>query len=44
LKAWKIYTADLFGEHPCVLVSCQARIDAKPEVVVHGVPHHASCE
>lgn len=36
MKAWDIYTAGLFGEHPCVLVSCQARIDAKPEVVVLG--------
>ena len=36
MKAWEIYTADIFGEHPCVLVSCQARIDAKPEVVVLG--------
>ena len=36
MRAWEIYTADLFGEHPCVLVSCQARIDAKPEVVVLG--------
>jgi mRNA-degrading endonuclease toxin of MazEF toxin-antitoxin module len=36
LKAWDIFTADVFGEHPCVLVSCQARIDAKPEVVVLG--------
>ena len=34
MKAWEIYTADLFGEHPCVLVSCQARIGAKPGVVV----------
>jgi len=34
LKAWEIYTADIFGEHPCVLVSNQPRIDAKPEVVV----------
>jgi mRNA-degrading endonuclease toxin of MazEF toxin-antitoxin module len=34
LKAWEIYTADIFGEHPCVLVSNQHRIDAKPEVVV----------
>jgi hypothetical protein len=25
LKAWEIYTADIFGEHPCVLVSNQAR-------------------
>jgi hypothetical protein len=36
LKAWDIYSADVFGEHPVVLVSCQARIDAKPEVVVLG--------
>jgi mRNA-degrading endonuclease toxin of MazEF toxin-antitoxin module len=36
LKAWEIYTADIFGEHPCVVVSCQARIDAKPEIVVLG--------
>lgn len=36
MKAWDIYTADVFGEHPCALVSCQARIDAKPELVVLG--------
>ena len=36
MKAWEIYTADVFGGHPCVLVSCQPRIDAKPEVVVLG--------
>jgi mRNA-degrading endonuclease toxin of MazEF toxin-antitoxin module len=36
LKAWDIYSADVFGERPVVLVSCQARIDAKPEVVVLG--------
>jgi hypothetical protein len=34
MKAWDIYTGDLFGPHPCVLVSCQARIDQKPQVVV----------
>jgi len=34
LNAWEIYTAGLFDEHPCVLVSNQSRIDAKPEVVV----------
>ena len=34
MKAWDIYTGDLFGPHPCVLVSCQARIDLKPQVVV----------
>ncbi len=45
MKAWDIYTDDVFGEHPCVLVSCQARIDARPEVVVLGCrtmrPAHA---
>lgn len=34
MKAWEIWTADVHGEHPVVLVSHQARIDAKPEVVV----------
>src|SRR5436190_21091980 len=34
MKAWDIYTGDIYGPHPCVLVSCQARIDAKPQVVV----------
>lgn len=36
MKAWDIYTADVFGDHPCVLISCQPRIEAKPEVVVLG--------
>ena len=36
MKAWEIYTADIFGEHPCVLISNQPRIDSKPEVVVLG--------
>ena len=36
MKAWDIYTADVFGDHPCVLVSCQPRIEAKLEVVVLG--------
>ena len=36
MKAWEIYTGDVFGEHPCVLVSNQPRIDAKPEIVVLG--------
>jgi hypothetical protein len=36
VKSWDIYTADVFGEHPCVLISCQGRIDFKPEVVVLG--------
>lgn len=36
MKAWEIYTPDVFGEHPVVLVSCQARIDTKKEVVVLG--------
>ena len=34
MKAWDIYTGDIFGPHPCVLVSCQARVDAKLQVVV----------
>jgi hypothetical protein len=34
MKAWEIWTGDIFGPHPVVLISCQARIDAKPEVVV----------
>ncbi len=34
MRAWDIYTGNLFGPHPCVLVSCQARIDRKPQVVV----------
>ena len=36
MKAWDIYTAEVFGQHPCVLVSCQPRIDLKPEIVVLG--------
>ena len=34
MKAWEIWTGNLYGPHPLVLVSCQARIDAKPQVVV----------
>ena len=34
MKAWEIYTGNIYGPHPCVLISCQARIDAKPQVVV----------
>jgi len=34
VKAWEIWTGDIFGSHPVVLISCQARIDAKPEVMV----------
>ncbi len=34
MKAWEIYGADIFGEHPCVLVSSQKRIDRKSQVVV----------
>jgi len=34
VKAWDIWTGDIYGPHPVVLVSCQARIDAKAEVVV----------
>ena len=34
MKAWDIYGADIFGEHPCVLISAQKRIDRKIQVVV----------
>jgi mRNA-degrading endonuclease toxin of MazEF toxin-antitoxin module len=34
MKAWDIWTGDVYGPHPVVLISCQARIDAKPEVMV----------
>jgi hypothetical protein len=34
MKAWEIYTADIYGSHPCVLISYQARVDLKSEVVV----------
>jgi hypothetical protein len=34
MNAWDIYTGQLYGTHPCVLVSCQARVDAKPQAVV----------
>jgi hypothetical protein len=34
MKAWEIWTGDIFGPHPVVIVSNQRRIDAKPEVVV----------
>ena len=34
MNAWDIYTGNIYGPQACVLVSCQARIDAKPQVVV----------
>jgi hypothetical protein len=34
MKSWEIYTADIYGLHPCVIISCQARVEAKAEVVV----------
>ncbi len=34
MRAWEIWTGDLYGPHPVVLISCQARIDAKPDVVI----------
>jgi hypothetical protein len=34
MKAWDIWTGDIYGPHPVVLISCQSRIDAKQEVVV----------
>ena len=34
MNAWDIYTGDLFGPHPVVLVSCADRIAFKLQVVV----------
>ena len=34
MKAWEIWTADIFGPHPCVVISNQRRVDLKPQVVV----------
>jgi hypothetical protein len=34
MKAWDIWTGDVYGLHPVVLISCQGRVDSKPEVVV----------
>ncbi len=34
MRAWDIWTGDIFGPHPCVLLSNQRRIDLKPQVVV----------
>lgn len=34
MKAWEIWTGNLYGPHPVVLVSSQNRIDLKPQVVV----------
>jgi hypothetical protein len=34
MKAWEIWTGEIYGPHPVVLISCQPRIDAKQEVVV----------
>jgi hypothetical protein len=34
MKAWEIYAAEVFGDHPCVLISNQRRIELKPHVVV----------
>lgn len=34
MKAWEIWTGDIFGPHPVVLISCQARIETKLDVVV----------
>jgi hypothetical protein len=34
MKAWEIWTGNIYGPHPVVLISCQPRIDAKAEVVV----------
>ena len=34
MKPWEIWTADIFGDHPCVLISNARRIELKPQVVV----------
>ena len=34
MNAWDIFTGDLYGPHPVVLISCQDRIVNKPQVVV----------
>ena len=34
MKAWEIWTSNLYGPHPVVLVSRQPRIDQKQRVVV----------
>ena len=34
MKAWEIWTGPLFGPHPVLLVSAQARIDRKQALVV----------
>lgn len=34
MKAWEIWTGKLFGPHPVLLISAQARIERKQAVVV----------
>ena len=34
MKAWEIWTGPLFGPHPVLLISAQARIDRKQALVV----------
>ena len=34
MRPWEIWTADIFGDHPCVLVSNARRIELKPQIVV----------
>src|SRR5437762_10642561 len=34
MKAWEIWTGDLYGAHPLVIVSAQRRIEQKERVVV----------
>jgi hypothetical protein len=34
VRAWEIWTGPLFGPHPVLLISAQARIDRKPALVV----------
>ena len=34
MRAWEIWTGPVFGPHPVLLVSAQARIDRKQALVV----------
>jgi len=34
VRAWEIWTGPLFGPHPVLLISSQARIDRKQTIVV----------
>ena len=34
MKAWEIWSADIHGNHPAVVVSNQKRVDLRPDVVI----------